>query len=399
MDTFIPLKFFTYNWEKGLNPDLIITPPYDVYGQKQKEIFAQKSSYNFVHLDLPQSYLEAKNLLLKWIQNEILIQNPIPRFYLMKTNYKIGQKKLTRWGIFGGLKLFPLGEKNIFPHEKTYPKAKQDRLNLMETTSSQLSPIFGVYADKTLFLTHLGETIEEISPILTYKENEHIEHILWEIPEKYNQELQLFFQNQKFFIADGHHRYETALAYKQKKAKPGPWDYIFIYLSNITSPGVEILPYHRMLTWEEKFNFQKVIHSAQELFEVKDLTETGSNSIANNFDFILKQKTNQFGFTFKKPRTNYFYNLSTYLLDEFILKKELNLNEEKIKTGNYIKYTPFLEEIEEKLSQNKIQAAFLVNKVDPELFQSIALSNKLMPRKSTYFYPKVPSGLLFYSWI
>ncbi|MDQ7032763.1 MAG: DUF1015 domain-containing protein [Desulfonauticus sp.] len=396
MNKFIPLQFSTFNWQK-LQPQDIITPPYDVYDQNYRQQLAQKHPYNFVHLDVPESYDTANRLIQQWFKDHIITKLAQPAYFLMKTDYTLNQQQYTRWGLFGGLKLAPLGT-YIFPHEKTYPKAKQDRLNLMQATSSQLSPIFVIYQDNTCFLTSLGEHIQNQPPFLFYEEQPDLKHYLWTIPKTYHQEITLFFQDKKFFIADGHHRYDTALTYKNLQNQPGPWDYVFTYLSNMSSPGSQILPYHRMLTWEERFDFKQVLEKAQTCFKITSL-QPELLPQENEFDFILLLPNKAYGFLFTGERDCDLMHLSTYLLDKFMLQNYLNLSEDKLKTGKYIKYTPFEKEIKAKLNNKAIQAAFLVKSVSSDLFQKICMDNTLMPRKSTYFYPKVPSGLLFYSWI
>jgi len=395
MPRFKPLLFTTYNWGKDINPQNICTPPYDVYDNKYREILFKKSNYNFAHLDLPLSYEQAQKNILEWQKKEILRKLSQESFILLKTEYEVENKSFTRWGVLGGLKLSPLGKEYVFPHEKTYPKAKEDRLKLMQSTSSQFSPIFGLYADSTLFLTRLAEEISTSPCWLTFKETENLKHSAWLIPEKFNSKIINFFQDKKIFIADGHHRYETALNYQKIQNRPGPWDYVFMYLSNMSSPGVNILPYHRLLSWEENFHLDKIEKASSDFF----ITNLDIDNTKNDFDFIFLSKNKTLGFKYKKERKDNFHHISTYILDEYILKKVFNISEEKLLTGKYIKYTPFAEEVKTEVLTGHYQAGFLVQKVELTTFQEMCLQNQLMPRKSTYFYPKIPSGLVFYSWI
>jgi len=395
MSRFIPLPFTTYAWQRH-SPQQVATPPYDVYDQKVKQHLQAKSDYNFSYLDKPENYEQAKELLCRWLDQKNLITLPKASFFLMQTKYHLENKTFTRIGLLGGLKLTPLQQDYVFAHEKTYPKAKQDRLNLMQKTSSQLSPIFAVYNDKTFFLEQIKSKITQKDPWITYPEKLDLVHTLWEVPPELEPEIINFFSDQVFFIADGHHRYETALNYKNQQNKKGPWDYVFTYVSNAASPDVIILPYHRMLTWAKEFDFDQIITKAKNYFEIQPLPKQEQSLVAN-YDFLLWTKEKALGFKFKTKPTDVFYHISTFLLDEFVLKQ--HLSEEELKTGKYILYSPFAQEIQSKLQTGEVQAGFIVKEVSKDVFQEVCLNKRLMPRKSTYFYPKVPSGLLFYSWI
>jgi len=405
MPQFIPLNFYSYSWSNpALKPEQVIAPPYDVLSAPARQNLAKQSPYNAVHIDLPESYDQAANILTAWKAQRIISKTNDPHFYILATDYTVDGKTHTRWGILGGLRLTPFGQGQVFPHEQTYPKAKADRLKLMRATGGQLSPIFGIYDDPELTLTKIGSELQNSVPIVDFVQEENIRHRLWLVPEKENEKIANLLENQKVYIADGHHRYETALKFQQEQGPgtiedPKPWDYIFTYLSNISSPGLEIFPYHRMLSWEKMYSWQEILKIAEKNYSIQKVDHQDSlDNITDPAGCILYIPGSYYLLQPKGESQNTFDQIGAHVLDKYFLRQTLGLTEQELSSGSFLSYTPFASEAITKVDQGNIQAAFLLKPVSMSILQTVCQSGQVMPRKSTYFYPKLPTGLLFYLW-
>ena len=414
MPQFIPLNFYSYTWSNpDLKPEAVIAPPYDVLSASARQNLAKQSPYNAVHIDLPESYERAADILTAWKNKKIISRTNKPHFYILATDYIVDDKAHTRWGILGGLKLSPFGQGQVFPHEQTYPKAKADRLKLMRATNGQLSPIFGIYDDPGLTLTRIGNELQNTAPIVDFVQQENSEsrdgsvsvrHRLWSLAETENEKIASLLEGQKIYIADGHHRYETALKFQQEQGPgtskaPKPWDYVFTYLSNMSSPGLEIFPYHRMLSWEKIYSWQEILKIAEKNFIIRKVDHQDSlNDLTNGAGCILYIPGNYYLLQPKDEPESIFDQIGAHVLDKYFLRQAMNLTDQELSSGSFLSYTPFASEAITRVDEGNIQAAFLLKPVSMSILQAVCQSGQVMPRKSTYFYPKLPTGLLFYLW-
>lgn len=401
MPQFIPLRFYQYNWNKpGLDPESVISPPYDVLSVDDKAALAG-TAFNVVHLDSPASYRDASIKLNLWIRDNILIRDHDPGFYIMATDYNAGSSRNTRWGVFGGLKVHPFAEKKVFPHEQTYPKAKNDRLSLMKSTHGQLSPIFGIYDDPLMILESIGQELLEGQPLISFSQEPGVHNRIWRIPQSHNPDLTRLVAGKKIFIADGHHRYETALDYKGlMPADPeAPWNHVFIYLSNISSPGLEIFPYHRTVSWEKVYDWERIITRAEQDFRLlwsDSLDDLSSQGRPDSFVLYRAQKYIQF--TSRKAPHDTFSRIGAYVLDQLFLRRAMDLTDDQLAAGEYISYTHHLDRIIDEVDRGSSQAGFILRSVPVDVLQDVCETGQVMPRKSTFFYPKLPTGVLFHLW-
>ncbi len=400
MPEFKPLRFHTYHWSRpDIVPDQVISPPYDVLSQEDIQALGGHG-YNVVHIDSPVSYEQAREILDTWLSENVLVEDELPRFYLLASRYTVQGEPRTRWGVLGGLKLEPFGT-NIFPHEETYPQAKEDRLRLMEATQGQLSPIFGVYDDPGLTLEKIGEKCQETQPMVSFYQEGEVFNQLWPLPTEYNSLIQDLIQEKKIFIADGHHRYETALHFMQIQKEQGqtPWEHVFIYLSNISSSGLDIFPYHRMVSREVELDWDHILERASQVFEVhsldrpefpEDLESTNAQLLClPRRDYLLIPR-----FTAR----DIFDQVGAYVLDKYLLRDIIGWDDEELATGKYIFYTHDYQDTLSKVRSGELQAAFFLRPVPMSIMQQACEAGRVMPRKSTYFYPKLPTGMLFYLW-
>ncbi len=400
MPEFKPLQFYSYNWSrKDINPEKVISPPYDVLSIEDIQDLS-RNEYNVVHIDSPVSYDRARELLEQWKEKQVITADEQPRYYILASEYKTRGKSRTRWGIMGGLRLEPFGE-NVFPHEETYPKAKEDRLNLMQATQGQLSPVFGVYDDPEQYVEKIGEVCTSQPPLISFTQEDGVYNRLWAVPPEHNDRIQNLIQQKKIFIADGHHRYETSLHFMQNQPARdnAPWEYIFIYLSNISSPGLEIFPYHRTVSWEKELQWDEILDQAGRHFDVilMENPEFPDNLPRTDALMICLRRANYLLLT-RDPAPDIFENIGAYVLDKYLLRDIIGLDDSELASGRFLHYTHEKEETLEKVRTGELQAAIFLRPVPISIMQEACEAGRVMPRKSTFFYPKLPTGMLFYLW-
>jgi len=408
MPEFTPLAFAHFDWRRSdLVPDKTASPPYDVLSKAQRDELAAKSCHNMTHIDLPPTYEDAAATLEDWLREKAVVRGD-PAFYLLATGYDLEESRLTRFTVFGGLRLAPWGAGGVYPHEKTYPKAKTDRLSLMRATKAQLSPILGVFDKPGLDLAALGGPATSEPPLAVFAESAAVSHRLWRLPKSAEKILGDALRDANVYIADGHHRYETALAYQAErgpgtKDKPKPWDFVFAGLCNIASEGVVILPYHRQLTFAQTFDFPAAVRRAESLFDVqahasRDDLDASKNEAAfllrtANGDWLLTPKA---GALKLAPAEQPFARIGAYVFDHLFCEAVLGLTGSDLAAGNHLKHTPFAKEARLAVESGQAQAAAILKPVHIDVLRDVSHAGLTMPRKSTYFYPKLPTGLLLY---
>ncbi len=400
MPNFVPLKFFIYNWSrKDIKPEKVISPPYDVLSPEDIKTLS-RHDYNAVHIDSPVSYDRAREILNTWIRDNVLVPDAASRFYLLASDYVVEGRTMTRWGVLGGLKLEPFGRK-VYPHEETYPKAKEDRLKLMQATQGQLSPVFGIYDDPGQTLEEIGDKILESQPLISFYQEDEVYNRIWPVPDQYNARIQNIMGHKKIFIADGHHRYETALHYMQSRSgrDDAPWKYIFIYLSNISSPGLEIFPYHRTVSNNRNFNWNDILSRAESVFNILPLDNPEFPDDLERTDaLIVCLPERNYLLIPRNDEGDIFDNVGAYVLDKYLLREIIGLTDEELASGRYLHYAHDQEQIFEQVRSRELQAAFFLRPVPISIMQKACEAGRVMPRKSTFFYPKLPTGILFHLW-
>jgi uncharacterized protein (DUF1015 family) len=209
-----------------------ICPPYDVISPVERENIVKRSKCNVVQLEFPEGegeakYTRAAQVLEEWRACEVLQQDRSPAFYLLETTFRIKdafapQKSLKRYGVLTALRLETPGKGAVRPHEKTLPKAKEDRLHLLTAVKTNVSPIFGLFFDSKKKWSSWVRKVAKQKPLVRGKENKELEHRLWKVDAPALQkELRALLKSKELYIADGHHRYEVSWAYKEEGAGSG----------------------------------------------------------------------------------------------------------------------------------------------------------------------------------
>ena len=400
-----PFRGILYNPQK-VNGSDVMSPPYDIISEELREELYLKNPYNIIRIDYGKNipnldkYALANEFFQKWLNEGILIQDDKPCFYGYEVSYHYKSKNKILRGVVAVVKLEELG-KSIYPHEQTYSKPKTDRLNLMKACMANTSMIFSIYRSKEKITSQVLENMKE--PYIKAKDLYDNEHRIYKIQD-YNQIQSIIdeFKDKPLYIADGHHRYEVALEFKKEmekiypNSKDYPWNYVLMFLSNIEDNGYLILPTHRILSTSQP---------------VKDL-------LSNNSDFIFREITENFYDIEDFVEEKGYGNFGVYLKDKkwYLLKyigpsldnlpKELrnldvNILEEVVLKQFFpnreICYDIDINKSMQLINEGKCDAIFVLRATKVEDIERVALAGLRMPPKSTYFYPKLLTGMVINS--
>lgn len=412
MAEIVPFRGILYNASK-ISVEDVLAPPYDIITPEYQEELYRKTPYNIVRVDLGKEqtgdtetdnrYTRARSYLETWINEGVLVQSRRPSFYAYEMSYRIYGEEKRLLGFLGLAKLEELGKGSIHPHECTYSKPKQDRLNLLRSCEANISPIFSLYksAEKQIstFLSRITTTL----PYIEAREASGAVHRLWQIDEKEDIEIiKKELEGKAIFIADGHHRYETALEFqremREKRTSPTdtePYDYVLMFLANMLDEGLTILPAHRLL--KEIPDDPSVMLT--EYFEIEPVE--AYFDIANRISgkigvFGFFQNGSKVWYTLKYKKGDLsevdpdLRDVDVIILHELILKKIFKVNN--------IGYEMDVNKALDKVRSGQFSAAFFLNPTKVEDVEKAALSSVRMPPKSTYFYPKLLTGIVINKW-
>ncbi len=408
MAEIIPFRGILYNVSKVSAED-VLAPPYDLITPEYQEELYQRSLYNVVRIDFGKEqpgdnetdnkYTRAKRYLKKWVEEGIMLMSETPSFYAYEMSYTSDGEEKRLVGFLGLVRLEELGKGKIHPHEATYSKPKQDRLNLLRTCRANTSPIFSLYKSPDKKISAILFSITQTKPYLEAVDAAGAAHRIWQIDKRQEIEaIQEELRNKDIFIADGHHRYETSIEFqKEMRSKqttpPGsePFDYVLMFLANMADPGITILPTHRLV----KKIPEDIDRSLSEYFEIEPVEE--------GFDILKSLSGRRYVFGFFQNSDDLWYLLrfkgnnlteihpalrevEVIILHELVLKKALE--------GGDIDY-----EMEEKKALDKVRngqyrAAFFLNPTRVEDVEKAAFTSVRMPPKSTYFFPKLLTGVV-----
>jgi uncharacterized protein (DUF1015 family) len=401
----------------------VLSPPYDVISAiKQDELYA-RDPLNVIRLEYAKEadpYAHAGRILREWLNTEILVRENEPSIYLLCQRF-IGRDGgvVRRNGFIALCRLEELGSKTILPHEKTFPKPKEDRLKLLSQTNAMFSPIFSIYVDESKLIERLYLNVSSESSLLS-GELEGVSHDIWRLTDARTMvKIQEVLRGSQVFIADGHHRYETALEYRRTQRSENPrhagsegYNYTLMYFSNVEEEGLVIFPIHRVIRGLKKFDGQEFLKEIARGFDVQpfdtseglvqELRGWGQHSfgiaISGEQKFYLASLRNVRGVDELIPQhtPGELKQLDVVLLHAYILSHVLRVDDQ---SGTYHPRIEFLTDESEALTlvqRGEAQVAFLLNPTPVEQVQAVARAGLTMPQKSTYFYPKLPAGLAMY---
>jgi uncharacterized protein (DUF1015 family) len=410
----LPFQARHYDLEKVGSLADVVAPPYDVIDQAQRAELAGRSPYNVVELDLPRDpaggdpYQHAAELLREWIDDGALIRDGEPAIWALEQDYTAPDgSRLTRRGFLARVRLAQYGE-GIRPHERTQPGPKEDRLRLTRATRHNLSPIFAL---------HPGNVWQHIDPALgddpwgEVTDADGTAHRVWRIGDPaVHEAIASELETGELLIADGHHRYETSLAYQREVGAGGPADYVLMALVSLEDPGLTVFPTHRLISGlaDDPARQEALGNGLKELFEVEevpaDQLDPGGSEGVGVFGYIDSHFKRAFRLRLRDTarldealadRSAAYRGLDAAILEELVLKGILGMTQDDIAAKRGIGYTPSIDEAWAKLDAGDYQSAFLLRPTPVEQVRAVAAEGETMPPKSTYFFPKLLTGIAF----
>jgi|LSQX01.3.fsa_nt_gb uncharacterized protein (DUF1015 family) len=425
MTNILPIRGLRFNHTAGLDFSKLISPPYDVITDEMQDEYYKKSPYNVIRLEYAKSfsgdnhcenkYKRAAAVFKEWLNKGILLQEKKPAFYLYEQHFTSNQKKYIRKGVFCGVALSPFEEGQVVPHEETMSNPKADRLELLRHCEANFSPIFGLFKDKSKELeSYTDEIKKKQEPAIAFTADDGQRHMVWVITDLAAiEKIKSFFEDKNIFIADGHHRYETALQFylekKELEQSKERYGYALMALVNIYDEGLLTFPTHRLITQSEitsaelleklasYFSIKELprVKSRDELLFILDKSLTGATQEKMTFGLYTPEQK-LFLLTLKKlaETEKPFPWLDTVVLQELVLSGIFSLGEAERQKESGLIYLRDEWEAKQLVDNKDACFAFFVNK--PPLEEIINLSEKgiRMPQKSTYFYPKLATGLI-----
>ena len=420
MPEILPFRGYRYDLSRVDIQD-VVAPPYDVISPQQQSQFYDKSPFNVVRLILGREedrYASAAKYFLEWQDTGLLARDKKPCFYALQQKFDgLDGKRITRKGFIVLCRLEEFEKKIVLPHEKTLAKPREDRFKLFKATNANFSQIFSLYSDpeKRVDSSLNGATNKPPTVEVVF---EDVENRIWMVDdEKSIAAIQGFLAGKQVLIADGHHRYETALAYRdfmrsQNKKTSGRegYEYVMMFFTNLEDEGLMIYPTHRLVHSLTRFDAREFLTRISEHFvcrEFKDqhtLVLALQSSAMKSFGLVL-QGDPTFRLITLKPtapvaeivRENgprEVRELDVTLLHSLILRDMLRISSEAQEQKLNLTYVKSLDEAIETTNSGKAQLAFLMNATKIEEVRAVAKAGFTMPQKSTYFYPKLLSGLL-----
>jgi uncharacterized protein (DUF1015 family) len=409
-----PIQAVHYDLGKVGSLADVVAPPYDVIDDELRAELAARSPYNVVELDLPRDpgggdpYRHAADLLKEWTDQGVLTRDPDPTIWALEQDYTTPDgSRLTRRGLLARVRLAPYGE-GIRPHERTQPGPKEDRLRLTRATRNNLSPIFAL---------HPGDAWRHLEPALggdpwgEVTDGDATTHRVWRIDGRVVQdEIAAELAPGELLIADGHHRYETSLAYQREVGEGGPADYVLMALVSLDDPGLTVFPTHRLISGlaDDPAKQEALATGLKDLFDVEEVP-------TDQLDPAGIEGVGVFGYIdsgFKRgvrlrlrdtarleetlaDRSAAYRHLDAVILEELVLKGILGMSTDDVAAKRGIGYTPSIQDALAKLDARDYQAAFLLRPTPVEQVREVAAAGETMPPKSTYFFPKLLTGLVF----
>jgi uncharacterized protein (DUF1015 family) len=404
-----PFRTLQYVRDK-IQIDKVVTQPYDKISSEMRERYYVLHPNNIVRIVSGKSapddslgdnvYTRAAAYLKTWRENGILEQLAEPAFYVYFQKFAVpdsGEIRL-RKGFVGLGHLENYSEKVVFPHEMTLTGPKQDRLELLRHTRTQFEQIFMLYEDPARTIDTLMDEVARQEPQVRLTDEYDVEHMMWTLTDAGRIEyVRAQMADKKLIIADGHHRYETALAYRDEMQSQNGSDRIPMTFFNMDSPGLTILPTHRVLANLPGFQSEVLFKRAAGFFELSKADDATIGVFTDGELSGLRLKRSVDLAALMPDLSDKQRTLDVVVLHRLLLEKCLGIDEEAVKKENYITYERERGAAINAVRQGRAQVAFLLNPTRLEQVRDIAYEGNVLPQKSTDFFPKVLSGLTMYA--
>ncbi|MCM1329655.1 MAG: DUF1015 domain-containing protein [Ruminococcus sp.] len=393
----------------------LVCPPYDIISEGERERYIKENPYNIIRLELPKGgeerYKEAGDTLKDWLNKGILARDSEDSIYVYEMVFSANGLRHRLKGFVTLVKLTDFSEGIVLPHEETLSKAKEDRFNLMSETFSNFSQIYSLYMDGDGAVYSLVDGCSKGMPDMEVKDPDGTVHKMWKVSDgEVVKKIVNLFEDKKLYIADGHHRYETALNFhkKQGTAESG---YAAMMLVNMENDGLVVFPTHRIVKNLENFNAEKVIEDCKPYFDIAEAPgEERMQAALNTFYdegkkafamytgygkcYVMTLKDETAVKKLLPEKSEAYCGLDVTALHSLVLEKILGIDRENMANQKNLAYTRSREEALTAVDMEEADCSFILNPTKVSEIRDVAAAGEKMPQKSTYFYPKLITGLV-----
>ena len=403
--------------DKAGNISELVCPPYDIISEDERKQYIEKNPCNIIRLELPKDgtdpYAEAARVLEEMKSQGKLAFDEQPAFYIYEIEFKALGKKMTVSGLVARVGLEEFSKGVVLPHEQTLSKAKQDRFELMKAANCNFSQVYSLYLDGGK-VSGLCKKQKERTPDAQAVDRDGLIHRLWAVTDRdFINEVEKSFEDKKLYIADGHHRYETALNYRDYLKQVGKHnenaDYIMMFLADMEQEGLLVLPTHRIVKNLESFDRENLLCHCENSFDItRNLSkEDAEHRLKEAYSgqkaaFLLYTKSGYDLLVSKLSAvpenllegSESLRSLDVSILHSLVLEKIMGIDKENMAKQINLTYTRSEQEAAKAVDSGAAQCAFILNPTRVEEIKNVALDGEKMPQKSTYFYPKLITGLV-----
>lgn len=399
----------------------LVCPPYDIISDAQREEYVKENPYNIIRLELPKGgderYREAGETLKSWLGKQVLSCDNEDSIYVYEMQFTANGEKNSLKGFVSLVKLVEFSEGIVLPHEETLSKAKQDRFNLMSETFCNFSQIYSLYMDENGSVYSMVDGCSQGKPDMEVTDPDGTVHRMWCVSDKdVIAKVTAAFADKKLYIADGHHRYETALNFHKHlcaegRAVPGDQSgYIAMMLVNMENTGLVVFPTHRIVRDLPEFSAEKILAECKAYF---DIAETSGEQMQSTLNQLYRDGKKAFAMYSGKGNchimtlrdesavkkllpemSDAYCGLDVSVLHSLVLERIFGIDKENMANQKNLTYTRVLSEALEAVDKGEANCSFILNPTKVAEIRDVALAGEKMPQKSTYFYPKLITGLV-----
>lgn len=422
-----PFRGLRYNPQKISNLSCVTAPPYDVISPDGQRRLYEKDPHNIVRLilgyqrpedtDADNRYTRASADLAQWIRDGVLVRDEEPCLYLYEQRFVSGGREYARRGFLALRRIEDFegksGKGHIRPHEKTLSGPKVDRLLLYKACHANLSPVFVLYSDPEASMVSLLKPYFETQPVAEFCDEDGIGQRIWAVRDReLFRKADAVIGGKSLFIADGHHRYETAIAYRNwmRERHPGApenasFEYVMMFLTEMSDPGLLILPTHRVLRNWPGFDMDTLEKRMEEWFHLSRMSRSDEAGLIRMLEKEGREGRHAFGIavpgrpeillaTLRPEKERGASPVDTAILHQVIFRKMLGLTEEDEKDPRYLRFVKDARETLSAVKDPGVNCAVLTNPPPMSVLEKVVLSGGILPPKTTFFYPKLVTGLV-----
>lgn len=418
-------------WRYASTGDLssLTAPPYDVLSPEQRDELLRTNPHNVVALELPDGPLDpqvpgnryetGRTVWDEWRQDGTLVRDAQPMLYVLEQRYSLNEREVSRKAFIVELGLEPFDAGIVLPHERTLPKALGDRFELIKATDANFSQVFALYEDPEQTTERIFSAIMGTDPLVTATDADGVLSTLWASPaEQVAADLSDLLSDSRIYIADGHHRYTTALAHRdERRAAAGDgapadpdYDFVMVALVNMDDPDLVVLPTHRVADAAGDFDAAGFVAAMEQHFDLSELAPGHPSGALEGHDrpaYLVKTSADErpllavlrddvdLDTAIAVDRSTAWKHLDVAVLQELVLDPLLGIHPDRPETLERLSFVKDAHEALRAIPGHDV--AFVMRPTGLDQLRAVALAGEIMPQKSTYFYPKLLSGLLFRS--